>query len=175
MHEAVTATAVHCRGETSHIDLSCWRDPVVERVGFDACGDYPELFWLPIIGPTSTWLLRRLAVMAVLHPLGCTLDVRVTAQSLGLGTDIGSRGTFARSLERLGIFGLIRAREHRYEVRTVVPPLTIKQLARLPEHLQKAHALWSEEDAASAYAEAYAAHSRTGSLTATAAVSASAW
>jgi hypothetical protein len=32
----------------------------------------------------------------------------------------------------------------RVEVRTVVPPLTMKQLARLPEHLQSAHFLWSE-------------------------------
>ena len=175
MHEAVTLAAAHCRREVSHIDLSCWRDPVVERVGFDACGDYPELFWLPIIGPTSTWLLRRLAVMAVLHPLGCTLDVCATAQSLGLGTDIGPRGTFARSLERLSIFGLVRARDHRHEVRSVVPPLTIKQLARLPEHLQKAHALWSEEDPASAYAEAYATSSRIGGLAAPGEISASAW
>lgn len=148
---------------------------MVERVGFDACGDYPELFWLPIIGPTSTWLLRRLAVMAVLHPLGCTLDVRATAQSLGLGTDIGPRSSFARSLERLGIFGLVRSSQFRYEVRSVVPPLTIKQLTRLPEHLQKAHALWSEEDASSAYAEAYATGTQTASLSKSEVVSASAW
>lgn len=137
------------------IEVTCWRDPVVERVGFDACGDYVELFWLPIIGPTSTWLLRRLAVTAVLHPDGCVLDAASTALSLGLGTDTSARGSFARSLHRLSIFGLARQTGRTVDVRTVVPPLTLKHLGRLPEHLQRAHSVWSEGDPSAAFEAAY--------------------
>jgi hypothetical protein len=137
------------------IEVVCWRDTVVERVGFDACGDYVELFWLPIIGPTSTWLLRRLAVMAVLHPEGFPLDNATVAQSLGLGPNTSSQSSLIRSLQRLSIFGLVRLTGNRVEIRTVVPPLTMKQLARLPEHLQSAHFLWSESNPSAALEIAY--------------------
>lgn len=137
------------------IEVACWRDTVVERVGFDACGDYVELFWLPVIGPTSTWLLRRLAVMVVLHPEGFSLDTSSTAQSLGLGPNANSQSSLVRSLQRLSIFGLVRLTRDRVEVRTVVPPLTMKQLARLPEHLQRAHFLWSESHPSAALEIAY--------------------
>ncbi len=137
------------------IEIHLWRDAVVERVGFDACGDYVELFWLPIIGPTSTLLLRRLATHAVLHPDGCTLDTSALASSLGLGSDFGPRSSLSRTLQRLVIFGLVRACSERLTVRAVVPPLTLKNLARLPEHLQTAHALWSESDPSDAYATAF--------------------
>lgn len=129
---------------TCRVVVAPWRDPVVERVGFDACGDYVELFWLGILGPTATLLLRRLAVTVVLHPRGFVLDTSSTAGALGLGTDSGERSTFARSLGRLVMFGLARRRTQRLEVRTVVPPLSLKHLARLPDHLQSAHALWTE-------------------------------
>lgn len=135
--------------------VRCWRDPVVERVGFDACGDYVELFWLPVIGPTSTLLLRRLAIMAVLNPNNCSIDDRDTSLALGLGSDTGPRSSFIRSVERLTTFGLARVIGGTLEVRTTVPPLTMKQLARLPDHLQLAHSLWSEASPANAHGLAY--------------------
>lgn len=141
---------------TDVLAFSRWKDPIVERVGFDACGDYVELFWLPIIGPTSTLLLRRLTVLAVLHPDGFTVNGPDTALSLGLGADTGPRSSFRKSLQRLSIFGLIRLHGNHSEVRTVVPPLTMKHLARLPEHLQKAHSLWNESDPTAAYDCAFA-------------------
>lgn len=144
---------------TTHVDerlmLNIWKDPVVERVGFDSCGDYVELFWLPIIGPTSTLLLRRLTAMAVLHPEGCAVDASAVAASIGLGFDAGPKSSLARSLHRLSIFGLTRNSGRTISVRTVVPPLTLKNLARLPEHLQSAHSLWSESDPSDAYEFAY--------------------
>ncbi len=145
-----------CSEDADVLEFSRWKDPIVERVGYDACGDYVELFWLPIIGPTSTWLLRRLAILAVLHPGGFTVDGPDTAQSLGLGPDAGPRSSFAKSLQRLSIFGLIRSDANHYAVRTVVPPLTMKHLARLPEHLQSAHSLWAESDPTTAYSLAFA-------------------
>lgn len=137
------------------IEIGIWSDPVVERVGFDACGDYVELFWLPIIGPTATLLLRRLATSAILHPAQCALSTIELAASMGLGSDTGPRGSLARSVHRLVIFGFARMANRRITVRTVVPPLTLKHLARLPEHLQLAHALWTESDPFQAYNAAY--------------------
>jgi hypothetical protein len=36
-------------------------DPLVEALGFDPRSWYVEHFWLPVIGPTCTWLLRHVA------------------------------------------------------------------------------------------------------------------
>lgn len=135
--------------------VNSWKDPVVERVGFDACGEYVELFWLPVIGPTSTWLLRRLAVMSVLNPEGFALDGPSTARSLGLGSDAGPRSSLARSLHRLCLFGLARCNGSSLSIRTIVPPLSLKHLARLPDDLQRAHSVWAETDSSAAHEAAY--------------------
>lgn len=123
-----------------------WRDPVVERVGHDAGGDYVELFWLNSLGPTATWLLRRLSVIVVTQPDGYAVDLNELALALGLGPDIGLSSSFARSLGRLVMFGLARVEGRHLEVRAVIPPLPGKQVERLPHHLQRAHALWSDSE-----------------------------
>lgn len=138
-----------------------WRDPVVERIGHDACGDYVELFWLGSLGPTATWLLRRLAVLAVTRPEGTVVDLADLALGLGLGPDRGPTGSLGRSLGRLIMFGLARIdhdhdRDH-VAVRGIVPPVPSRQLARLPDHLQLAHAMWTDESPHRALETAYGA------------------
>ena len=140
---------------TDELVVIPWRDPVVERVGFDACGDYVELFWLGTLGPTATWLLRRLAVTVVNNPDGFAVDLAATASSLGLGWESGRANPFARAVQRLVMFGLAQPVGDRLAVRSVVPPLALKQLARLPEHLQRAHAQWAESDPESALVGGY--------------------
>ena len=140
---------------TSELVVIPWRDPIVERVGFDACGDYVELFWLSTLGPTATWLLRRLAVTVVNNPDGFAIDLAATAASLGLGYESGRANPFARAVQRLVMFGLAQPVGDRLAIRSVVPPLAMKQLARLPEHLQRAHAQWAESDPELALVEGY--------------------
>jgi len=123
-----------------------WRDPLIERLGHDALGDYVELFWLGVLGPTATWLLRRLAVIAVAHPEGHRVDLPALASALGLGWDSNRANAFGRAMQRLMMFGMARQVDDAVAVRTVVPPLSVRHLARLPEHLQRAHALWSDTD-----------------------------
>ena len=36
-----------------------WSDDVVDKLGFDPRSSYVEDFWLPTLGPSTTWLLRR--------------------------------------------------------------------------------------------------------------------
>ena len=140
---------------TDELIVIPWRDPVVERVGFDACGDYVELFWLATLGPTATWLLRRLAITVVNNPDGFAVDLEATAQGLGLGRESGRASPFARAVQRLVMFGLAQPVGDRLAIRSVVPPLAMKQLSRLPEHLQRAHAQWAESDPAVAMSEGY--------------------
>lgn len=135
-----------------------WRDPLIERLGHDALGDYVEVFWLGILGPTATWLLRRLALIAVAHPDGHRVDLASTAAALGLGWDASRTNAFARALQRLVMFGMARHMNGAVAVRTVVPPLSVRHLSRLPERLQRAHALWSDVDNFAALAVAHDLH-----------------
>lgn len=139
---------------SSTVRIVPWRDPLIERVGFDACGDYVPLFWLATLGPTATFLIRQLATIVVIYPDGFVLDTRSMALGLGLGVDCGRTSSFHRSIERLALFGLINQMDDHLRIRAVVPPLTLRQLARLPDHLQRAHALWNDADTTLAFDEA---------------------
>ena len=139
-------TSMPALSSRDRLEVIPWRDPLIERVGHDALGDYVELFWLGVLGPTATWLLRRLAVIAVAHPEGRHVDLPALASALGLGWDSNRANAFGRALQRLVMFGMARKVDDAVAVRTVVPPVSVRHLSRLPEHLQRAHALWSDTD-----------------------------
>ena len=119
-----------------------WHDPIVERLGHPAIGDYVETFWLGTLGPSATWLLRRFAAALAEHPDGCAVDLPATAAALGLGWERGRANPFARAIERLAMFGLAQPSSGSLAVRCTVPPVPFKQIARLPEHLQLEHQEW---------------------------------
>lgn len=81
-----------------------WLDTTVESVGFGARSDYVEWFWLPVLGPSATWLLRRIDFGFDDFPNGYLLDTRATALSLGVAAR-GDTGTiFGRAVSRLQMF-----------------------------------------------------------------------
>ncbi len=122
------------------IPVQVWVDPYLAEFGHDARSSYVELFWLGILGPSATWLLRRLAAGLVHHPEGYLLPVVDTSASLGLGRPGGRNSSFVRALHRCCVFGVTRFVDDTLEVRTRVPSLRPKQLRRLPESLQATHA-----------------------------------
>ena len=117
-----------------------WDDPVLERRGHDPRSEYVERFWLPILGPSTTWLLRRFARGFEEFPGGFRIDLADTSRALGLGEGTGRNSMITRSVERACQFGM--SQRHgldRLSVRTHLPPLTQRQLSRLPLALQHAH------------------------------------
>lgn len=152
----MTSTALAALLSRPRVTLRPWHDAVVERVGHDARGDYVELFWLGTLGPTATWLLRRLAIVVATQPDGADMPLTDVARGLGLGPETSTRSILGKSLGRLEIFGLARAERDHLAIRTVVPPLPYKQLARLPDHLREAHTLWNDESPGRALALACA-------------------
>jgi hypothetical protein len=131
---------------TDVMQVVAWVDPVVDALGFDARSDYVELFWLGVIGPSTTWLMRRLAAGLDRSPEGFTLDLGETAQALGIsgqgGTLGGRNAPFARTLVRACQFGLAQPNGTRLAVRRRLPPLNARQLERLPARLQTLHTTW---------------------------------
>ncbi len=109
-----------------------WSDPVIEAVGFAPENAYLERCWTPVVGPTTVLLWRRLAIAALEHPGGLALDRTELAGELGVGPAQG----LERSLRRLVDFGGARVFGDEYWVRTAIPPLPQRRLARLPASVQ---------------------------------------
>ncbi len=123
-----------------------WVDPVADPHGLHPCSRYVELYWLGVIGPSTTWLLRRLSYGLEFQRDGFDIDLAETAKCLGLGERMGKNSPFRRALHRLCTFEL--ARPHgpgALAVRTRIPPLPLRHLRRLPEPLQASHRRWLTE------------------------------
>lgn len=112
----------------------------VERDGplFPVQHQYVEMLWLPVIGPSSTWLLRRLSGWALACPEGLTVVLPELSESLGLGWSSGPNSSLQRSMRRLIMFGLARWGDS-FEVVTQVPAVSERQLARMSPGLVRAH------------------------------------
>ena len=125
------------------IRLVGWPDALADSIGHPVHGEYVEHFWLGILGPTATWLLRRFGDSIRAFPEGCEIDLAPLAQSLGLAFHPGRVNPFSRGFDRLAMFGLVRHVSSRplqtFAVRGRVPPLSHRQLARLPRQLQESH------------------------------------
>lgn len=126
-----------------------WPDPVLDTEGFDARSEYVERFWLPILGPTSTWLLRRLYRGLDEHPDGFRLDCEQTSRALGLGGGLGRSSPLARSIDRLVQFNAVRwLTIDELSVRTRLPWLNQRQLSRVSAVVRQAHHVWAADRAA---------------------------
>jgi len=127
-----------CDFTNPEIFISEWVDPVVNATGFDACGEYFETYWLGVIGPSATWVLRYLSRELEIFPNGYCLDLNDTASALGLAFRHGS-GSIERAIQRCATFGLVAQMPQSLAVRKRIPPVTKRQLLRLPTTLQKSH------------------------------------
>jgi hypothetical protein len=124
------------------ITVRPWIDPVVDDDGFDPRSRYVEVFWLGVLGPTATWLLRRLVAGLDHEPDGYLLDLEATAQAMGLSFASGRASPFSRALQRCTMFGLAHPIDGGLAVRRRVPPISFRHLRRMPASVQAAHADW---------------------------------
>ena len=131
---------------TETLSIRPWPDPVIDSLGHDPRSAYVEQFWLGVLGPSTTWLLRRLAAGLEAEPAGFELHLADTARALGLGDKTGRSGPFVRALGRCCQFGLAQPHDRTtLAVRRKLPPLNRRQVERLPEPLQTAHAKWQDD------------------------------
>lgn len=126
--------------DRERIPAVVWQLPA--SCGVEPASSYVETYWLPMLGPSATWALRRISAwLATAPPSGLWLPVEPLARSLGLGSAAGRNCPMRRTLARLVDFRMAEIDEDRdvLAVRTVIPPLTDRQVARLPEHLIPHH------------------------------------
>ena len=116
-----------------------WPDDVLDHLGFDPAPHTSEEYWLGILGPSTVWLLRRLAAGFEYSPEGFDLDLGETARSLGLGDRSGRHSPFVRSANRVIQFGLAQlSGAEELSVRRRLPRLNRQQLKRLSPRFRHA-------------------------------------
>lgn len=126
------------------LHIVAWEDPVVDSSGVDALGPYVEAFWLPVLGPSATLLLRRLAAGLRASPRGYDLELEDAARALGLGGVGGRRSPFRRAILRCARYGIARHQgDDGLAVRRWLTPLPERHLRRLPPSLQALHPRWA--------------------------------
>lgn len=131
---------------TDVLTIRPWPDDVIDALGHDPRSSYVERFWLGVLGPSTIWLLRRLAAGLESSPTGFDLPLGETARALGIGGQ-GQSSSFARTIGRVVQFDLARIElPSAIAVRRKLPPLARRHLARLPESLQEEHRVWQEAD-----------------------------
>ena len=133
---------------TPTLAIRPWPDAVIDEVGHDPRSPYVERFWLSVLGPSATWLLRRLAAGLETAPAGFDLDLAEVASELGLGHRSGPQAPFLRTIERCCRFGAAAlVDESTLRVRRKLPPLSRVQVERLAPHLRASHEQWTARTA----------------------------
>jgi hypothetical protein len=128
------------------LNVRPWPDDVIDNLGFDPRSTYVENFWLSVLGPSTTWLMRRLVAGLDLQPDGYSISLAETARSLGLSERGGRSSPFVRAVCRTIKFELATPEGPEVlAVRRKVPPLSQRQVDRLAPALQVAHRRWQEE------------------------------
>lgn len=123
------------------LEIRPWVDARMDALGHDPRSEYVEEYWLGVLGPTATWLMRRLADRLESSPQGFELDLATVAVELGVGSQSGLNSPCVRSLRRCARFGLVQLRDPATVlVRRKLPSLSYKQVERLPDHLRARHA-----------------------------------
>jgi hypothetical protein len=136
----------------SEIQVTTWVDPVVDARGHPADSPYVEIFWLPVLGPSATFLLRRLSLYLDMFPEGLPMDLSELSCQLGLGRPDSRHAALPRAIDRCVRFGLARRPgANRLAVRRILGPLPAQRVNRLSPFLQSIHADWADEPAGSAH------------------------
>lgn len=125
------------------LHISPWADDVLDRLGYDPRSQYVEDFWLPVLGPSTLWLLRRVANGFDYCPEGFELDIAETASSLGLGDRSGRSAPLVRTVNRCVQFGMAQLTgPEDLAVRRRLPMLGRHHLRRLTPAQQGRHQAW---------------------------------
>jgi len=125
--------------------VTAWPDAVIDDLGHDPRSSYVELFWLSTLGPSAVWMLRHF--VRHLDATDCSdvdFDADETAHAIGLAAGGKRHSSFTRTIERLVRFNVARTVDDRtLGVRRHLPPLTRRQIERLPAALQQEHQRWN--------------------------------
>ncbi len=121
------------------LTIVAWHDPIVEDLGYAPRSPYVETYWLPILGPSATWAMRRLTAWLDAAPDGYDVSLAEFGRELGLGAGTGRNAAVIRTLSRLANFAMVAPLGTALAVRMMFAPLTRRQVQTLPDALAAQH------------------------------------
>ena len=130
-----TVTPTHGRWITSLTDIVtviAWRDEAIEANphSIPTCSDSALVWTTPNLGAISTLRAHRWGHYATMGP--STWMVEDIARTFRIGESIAR---VCQPIDRLEKFGIIRRTGRTVAVRLWLPPLTQRQIGRLPDYL----------------------------------------
>ena len=128
-----------CLETPAKLNVTAWRDPLIEAAGHRPGSPYVEAVWVAVIGPSSTWGWQRLARIAASGPPEVTIDAAELAASLGLSQSLGRNAPISRTIARLEAFGTLHRSADTLGVRLALPDLPEHRVAKLCAMAQLAH------------------------------------
>lgn len=138
-------TAIHPAGPSpailDRLGVLPWDDETGSQ-GHDPRSAYVETFWLPLLGPSTTLLMRRFADEFELSERGFEIDCLALSQEIGLGTKLTRRAPFVRTIERCVKFNLAELTGDVLHVRRRIPSVSRRQVAKLSARLGVLHEQW---------------------------------
>jgi hypothetical protein len=130
---------IHLTDNKPSLTIKAWDDPLTDPNWHHPLSVYVELFWLPVLGPSATWLVRRSAIFLLGNEEGFTAGRDWLSMSLGLGD--GSGLTFA--VERCVRFSVAkRLGASRIAMRRMLPPLPAEHVDRLDPMMSELLRTW---------------------------------
>jgi hypothetical protein len=134
--------AAHDRAP-AHLVVRPWWDPDLAVHGYDPRSVYVERYWTGVLGPSVILLMRRFARGLEERPEGFQIALADTARAIGLGGGTGRQAPINRTLDRACTFTMMRRTgPGEIQVRTHVPRVSERQLARLPLAVCTSHESW---------------------------------
>ena len=116
----------------SEFEVIAWHDPLCDS-GIAADSDEALVVLCPLLGPSATIVLHRLARYATSGPT--TWEPIVFASTFGLSKNCAS-SLATKAIARLARFGFATIGSSTLAVRTHVPTLPQRWLAALPDYLR---------------------------------------
>jgi hypothetical protein len=135
-------------GDTDTVFIAPWRQPLADTLGHDSRGPYVERFWLPVLGPSATWLIRTIGWGLAAQPDGYLVDLSAVARTMGVSERLGRSSTMHRALTRLCQFDLATVHDEHpsgtpmLHARSVIPWLSRRLVLTLPSFLREEHETW---------------------------------
>ena len=119
--------------EIEVLTFNPWPDPAIDPYGQDPNGDWSRLAWLPIIGPSS-WLMWGTLAAQLRRESDVTWAVEALGAAHGLSGSTARHGPVRRTIARLCQFRIVTdLSDSALLVRMTAPPLSRRQVERLPE------------------------------------------
>jgi hypothetical protein len=130
---------------SKNLEFTPWNDPLIDRRGVSAFSPYVDLFWLPVLGPSATALLKIVNIHFLLRPDNCAFGHDILSAVLGLGAGSSRNAPLPRAINRCVRFGLAkRTGSDSIAMRRFVSPISQHHLSRLPPVLQDRHSVFLE-------------------------------